>query len=77
MEAVKTLEALANREYQWGFVSDIEADALPELEMKGTVEKISDVFEEKRGDITYTVRLLLSNPDPALRWGMTVRVEFK
>ncbi|HEX9820135.1 MAG TPA: Fe-S cluster assembly protein SufB [Methylomirabilota bacterium] len=26
---VKTLEALANREYKWGFVSDIEADALP------------------------------------------------
>jgi Fe-S cluster assembly protein SufB len=25
----KTLEALANREYKWGFVSDIEADALP------------------------------------------------
>jgi len=25
----KTLEAVANREYKWGFVSDIEADALP------------------------------------------------
>jgi len=25
----KTLEALANREYKWGFVSDIEADTLP------------------------------------------------
>jgi Fe-S cluster assembly protein SufB len=25
----KTLEGLANREYKWGFVSDIEADALP------------------------------------------------
>jgi Fe-S cluster assembly protein SufB len=25
----KSLEALANREYEWGFVSDIEADALP------------------------------------------------
>src|SRR5499426_553228 len=26
---VKTLEALANREYKWGFVSDIAADTLP------------------------------------------------
>ena len=25
----KTLEALANRDYKWGFVSDIEADTLP------------------------------------------------
>jgi Fe-S cluster assembly protein SufB len=27
--ASKTIEALARREYKWGFVSDIEADALP------------------------------------------------
>ncbi len=59
-----------------GQQATIEADALPGVEMNGTVEKISDVFEEKRGDITYTVRLLLSNPDPALRWGMTVVVTF-
>jgi len=59
-----------------GQQATIEADALPGVEMSGTVEKISDVFEEKRGDITYTVRLLLSNPDPALRWGMTVVVTF-
>ena len=25
----KTFEALANRDYKWGFVSDIEADTLP------------------------------------------------
>jgi Fe-S cluster assembly protein SufB len=29
MSTTKTLEALANREYKWGFVSDIEADTLP------------------------------------------------
>src|SRR5258705_12289831 len=27
--STKTLEALATRDYKWGFVSDIEADALP------------------------------------------------
>ena len=28
MTATSALETLANREYKWGFVSDIEADAL-------------------------------------------------
>jgi multidrug efflux pump subunit AcrA (membrane-fusion protein) len=55
----------------------IVADALPGVEMTGTVESISQVYEEKRGDITYTVRILLDNPDPRLRWGMTVVVTFE
>lgn len=55
----------------------IVADALPGVEMTGTVESISQVFEEKRGDITYTVRIILDNPDPLLRWGMTVVVTFE
>jgi multidrug resistance efflux pump len=55
----------------------IVADALSDVEMTGTVEKISQVFEEKRGDITYTVRILIDNPDPRLRWGMTVVVTFE
>jgi multidrug efflux pump subunit AcrA (membrane-fusion protein) len=59
-----------------GQKATIEADALPGVEMEGTVDEISNVYEEKRGDITYTVRLLIANPDPALRWGMTVVVTF-
>ena len=55
----------------------VVADALPDVEMTGTVESISQVFEEKRGDITYTVRIILDNPDPRLRWGMTVVVTFE
>lgn len=55
----------------------IVADALPNVEMSGVVEKISQVFEEKRGDITYTVRILIENPAPQLRWGMTVVVTFE
>jgi multidrug efflux pump subunit AcrA (membrane-fusion protein) len=55
----------------------VVADALPGVEMTGTVESISQVFEEKRGDITYTVRIILDNPDPRLRWGMTVVVTFE
>jgi multidrug resistance efflux pump len=55
----------------------VVADALPEVEMTGTVESINQVFEEKRGDITYTVRIILDDPDPRLRWGMTVVVTFE
>jgi Fe-S cluster assembly protein SufB len=37
----KTLEALADREYKWGFVSDIEADALPPGLTEDVVRAIS------------------------------------
>ena len=52
-------------------------DALPDVRLSGTVESISDVFEEKRGDITYTAQILLGDIDPRLRWGMTVVVTFE
>jgi len=51
-------------------------DALPDVELTGSVESIDDFFEEKRGDITYTARILLEDVDPLLRWGMTVVVTF-
>ena len=54
----------------------VTPDALPELELNGTVEYISDLYEEKRGDITYTARILLDEDDERLRWGMTVVVTF-
>ncbi len=54
----------------------IVPDAIPDLEVAGTVDQISDVFEEKRGDITYTAKILLNDVDPRLRWGMTVVITF-
>jgi HlyD family secretion protein len=51
-------------------------DAIPDLTLNGKVEKISQVFEEKRGDVTYTTKILLTDMDPRLRWGMTVLVTF-
>ena len=54
----------------------VTPDALPDLELNGTVEYISDLYEEKRGDITYTARILLDEDDERLRWGMTVVVTF-
>jgi multidrug resistance efflux pump/predicted small secreted protein len=55
----------------------VVADALPSVEMTGRVESINQVYEEKRGDITYTVRIALDDPDPHLLWGMTVVVTFE
>lgn len=55
----------------------IVPDALPELTLTGVVESIDRVYEEKRGDITYTVRILLDEVDPRLRWGMTVETTFE
>ena len=56
--------------------ADIVLDALPAVTLRGKVETISGVFEEKRGDITYTVKILLTDQNPQARWGMTAAVTF-
>jgi len=55
----------------------IVPDSLPEVTLSGSVETIKDKFVEKRGDVTYTTRILLDEIDPHLRWGMTVVVTFE
>jgi multidrug resistance efflux pump len=55
----------------------IVPDALTDVELTGTVESIGQDFVEKRGDITYTTRILLDELDPRLRWGMTVEITFE
>jgi Fe-S cluster assembly protein SufB len=44
--STKTLEALANRDYKWGFVSDIEADTLP----PGLNEDVIRAISAKKGE---------------------------
>ncbi len=51
-------------------------DALPDTVLKGTVTNINKRFEEKRGDVTYTVTVQLDETDPLMRWGMTAAVYF-
>ncbi len=61
-----------------GSTVTISPDALPEVELAGVVESISEIFEERRGDITYTANILVGGElDPRLRWGMTVVVNFE
>jgi multidrug efflux pump subunit AcrA (membrane-fusion protein) len=54
----------------------IVPDALPEVELTGSVDSIEDIFVEKRGDVTYTANILIDEMDARLRWGMTVVVTF-
>jgi hypothetical protein len=52
------------------------SDALPDLKLTGLVTEIADMFTVQSGDILYKVRLLVEQPDPQLRWGMTVETTF-
>ena len=54
----------------------IRLDALPEVELSGTVLSIGQTFAESQGDVVYEVTLLLNDAHPALRWGMTASVSF-
>ena len=55
----------------------VSLDALPNLELKGTILSISQTFLENQGDIMYEVTVLLNDTHPAIRWGMTANVTFE
>ena len=52
-------------------------DAIPDAKILGKVVYIRDVPVEKSGDVTYVARISITNPDPRLRWGMTVAITFE
>lgn len=54
----------------------ITLDALPDVELSGNVLSISQNFAENQGDIVYEVTILLTDVNPAMRWGMTAEVKF-
>ena len=53
------------------------ADALSDVVMNGTVTEISQSAYAQSGDVLYTVRIQVPDPDPRLKWGMTVQVNFE
>ena len=57
-----------------GDVVKVSFDALPELEMSGTVSRISRYGREMQGAVTYAADIRLSGTDPRLRWGMTASI---
>jgi multidrug resistance efflux pump len=54
----------------------ITLDALPDVELNGNVLSISQNYSENQGDVVYEVTILLTDIDPAMRWGMTAVVNF-
>ena len=52
----------------------ISVDALPDLELEGTVIRIKPLGENKQGDITYTATIAPDDGDARLRWNMTASV---
>ncbi len=60
-----------------GQKATIVLDALPDVTLHGAVTAISPVFEEKRGDVTYTVTVTLTDANPLMRWGMTAVTTFQ
>ncbi len=53
----------------------ISVDALPGVTLTGQVKSIVPRSAVKRGDVTYTVRVAIADPDPRLKWGMTASVD--
>lgn len=49
-------------------------DAVPGLEVQGTVERVQPKGEKKLGDMTYRAIIRLQSPDPRLLWNMTAVV---
>jgi multidrug resistance efflux pump len=54
----------------------IVVDALPELTFASEVISIERIYQEQRGDITYTTKILMQGSDPRLHWGMTCAITF-
>ena len=52
-------------------------DALPNVELKGTILSIGQTYSENQGDVVYDVTVLLNDTHPAMRWGMTASVTFQ
>jgi len=54
----------------------ITLDAIPDMELKGEVLSIGQNYAQNQGDIVYEVTIVLTDVDPAMRWGMTAAVKF-
>lgn len=59
-----------------GDTAIITVDVLPDVEMSGIVEQIALAPKVQAGDVIYTVRLRVDEPDPQMKWGMTVEIAF-
>jgi HlyD family secretion protein len=54
----------------------VKIDALPEVELNGSILSIAQTFTEDQGDVVYEVTVQLNDIHPAMRWGMTTSLTF-
>ena len=62
---------------QPGAEASITVDALPGVTLKGQVKSIVPRSAVKRGDVTYTVKVAITDSEPRLKWGMTAFVDIR
>lgn len=55
----------------------VTLDAIPAVELRGTILSIGQTYAENQGDIVYEVTIQLNEGDTAMRWGMTAAVTFE
>ncbi len=55
----------------------VTLDAIPDVELNGTIVSIGQSYTERQGDVVYEVTILLAEPHPGMRWGMTAGVVFE
>ncbi len=60
-----------------GAPATVTFDAIPGLELPGTVSHIQGYGESKQGDIVYTITVALAKSDERLRWNMTAKVNIE
>lgn len=53
---------------------EIAVDALPDLELPGTVARIGGFGQDRLGDVVYEVEIAPDVHEPRLRWGMSASV---
>lgn len=54
----------------------ITFDAIPDLKLAGTVNRVRQIGQSSKGDISYTVTIDLDETDPRLLWNMKAFVAF-
>jgi len=55
----------------------VTLDAIPGVQLKGSILSIGQVYIENQGDVVYEVTIMLNDTHPAMRWGMTASVTFQ
>jgi len=55
----------------------VTLDAIPDVELNGEILLIGQNYSENQGDVVYKVTVLLTDTEPAMRWGMTAVVTFE